>query len=609
VPTDTVASQKAMGDHGHKGTGRHNPADTGTPEVPHGEHHHPHSPIADKLYTWAWLRWDSLAADGNRRRVPGTALFAAIGLLVGLIASVWTTHSGINLAYADAQSHLTIARRVFDSKAPGFEQLGTVWLPVPHLLLIPLVTSLWLWHTGWAACLLGMGCLSCCCGSLYRISARLNFSRTARLVVLGAFLSCPSLLYVFTTALTEPVLIACMLGCFAGLAGWSTSTRKLSGGELAVFAGIPAAAAVLSRYEGWALVVAGSVFVLVVSHRRWGSWRYAMRMVWCFVATPAAAITWWLSYNWAIYGNPLEFMFGPYSAWALQKPILDSGMLPTKGNFGLSLWTYDWSLLAAAGAVVLVLAILGGFALTWTRGLSNTALLVWLMGCSYVFSVLSLTLGQSVIYNNHSFPAGWWNNRYSLSVLPFLVILVGVLSDYVGRAIRITYLAAGVTAVIVLALAGQTWWAFSDLAGRSAVIAEAQQYMVANAEATAAGQWLGAHYDGGNILMDESAPGNAILPVIGVPLNQYYNQSTGPLFQQALEDPTTHARWIFLNVADTGATSGPRDVVAQHLLADPSFAVSYRWVFGAGAHRVYELLDSGTIDQGTPPAVATEGSP
>jgi hypothetical protein len=136
VPTDTVASQKAMGDHGHKGTGRHNPADTGTPEVPHGEHHHPHSPIADKLYTWAWLRWDSLAADGNRRRVPGTALFAAIGLLVGLIASVWTTHSGINLAYADAQSHLTIARRVFDSKAPGFEQLGTVWLPVPHLLLM-----------------------------------------------------------------------------------------------------------------------------------------------------------------------------------------------------------------------------------------------------------------------------------------------------------------------------------------------------------------------------------------------------------------------------------------------------------------------------------------
>src|SRR5215472_6322692 len=38
------------------------------------------------------------------------------------------------LLYGDAVAHINIARRVFDSRTPGLFQLGTVWLPLPHLL-------------------------------------------------------------------------------------------------------------------------------------------------------------------------------------------------------------------------------------------------------------------------------------------------------------------------------------------------------------------------------------------------------------------------------------------------------------------------------------------
>ena len=41
------------------------------------------------------------------------------------------------LNYGDAIAHLHIARRVFDSHRPGLSQLGSVWLPLPHLLMIP----------------------------------------------------------------------------------------------------------------------------------------------------------------------------------------------------------------------------------------------------------------------------------------------------------------------------------------------------------------------------------------------------------------------------------------------------------------------------------------
>ena len=43
------------------------------------------------------------------------------------------------LYYGDADAHLKIARRIVDSQTPGYEQIGTVWLPLLHLLMLPLV--------------------------------------------------------------------------------------------------------------------------------------------------------------------------------------------------------------------------------------------------------------------------------------------------------------------------------------------------------------------------------------------------------------------------------------------------------------------------------------
>ncbi len=52
--------------------------------------------------------------------------------------------------YGDAQSHINIARRIIDSRTPGVDQLGTPWLPLPHLLMLPWVGNDYLWQTGLA---------------------------------------------------------------------------------------------------------------------------------------------------------------------------------------------------------------------------------------------------------------------------------------------------------------------------------------------------------------------------------------------------------------------------------------------------------------------------
>jgi len=536
--------------------------------------------------------WQALDAPPGPRRVPGTVLVSIVALAIGLGASWLSTRHGANLDYSDAQSHLTIARRILESKSPGLQQLGTVWLPAPHLLLLPLVQSTWLWHTGWAACVLGTLCLASSTASLYRIAARIGLQRAGRLITLVALLANPSLLYMYTTALTEPVLLAGLLGCVAGLARWATVRRTPSGGELAVFAGVPAAVAVLSRYEGWALLLGGTAFVLITGLRNGKGLGWSARAAASFVSVPSIAVLWWLAYNWGTYHNALEFMFGPYSAYAQQKNLYGSGLLPTKGNFGLALSTYDWSVLECAGAVLLGAALGGLAVLIWDNGLSDRSMIVALLAISYSFSLASLYLGQTAIDNDHSLPANWWNSRFALSAMPVLALLAGILLQ---RWARKKVVGLSLIAVFLVAIGMQDAWFLQDLTGRSAVLAEARMSRQSTVGARAAGRWLAGHYHGGGILMDESARGNAILPYIGIDLAQYDIRASGGSFVAALADPGAYDEWVLANVpvANGGLDSGPNDLVEAALAANLQTAAQYRMVFRSGDHAVYQRIGAG----------------
>jgi len=151
----------------------------------------PAPPAAGERTPWLRRNWAALGAPAAGRRIPGTAAIAVVAAAVGLLACLYATGQGSNLDYSDAQSHLTIARRVFDSKAPGFEQLGTVWLPMPHLLLMPFIINLWMFSSGWGACLLGTIALAATAAGLYRLCGRLGYGRTGRLAAVLVLLANP----------------------------------------------------------------------------------------------------------------------------------------------------------------------------------------------------------------------------------------------------------------------------------------------------------------------------------------------------------------------------------------------------------------------------------
>ena len=92
----------------------------------------------------------------------------------------WLLYSG------DAEAHLDIARRMVDSRTPGYDQVGTAWLPLEHWLTAPFAgVDAW-WQSGVAgaipsaACFVVAGCfLFAATRRLFR-SAAAAWTATAR---------------------------------------------------------------------------------------------------------------------------------------------------------------------------------------------------------------------------------------------------------------------------------------------------------------------------------------------------------------------------------------------------------------------------------------------
>lgn len=530
--------------------------------------------------------WDELHSPVVGRRVPGTVPVAVVAGLVSLLVSAWLVPSGLSLAYGDALSHLTIARRLFDTMTnPGFAQLGTVWLPVPHLLLSPFVLSLQAWQSGWGAALLGAGCLSATAAGCYRTAARWGLGLTARLVVVAVVVLNPSMLYLHSTALTEPVLIAGMAGTLAGLSNWATKSRRLSPGELAVFAGIPAAVAAMSRYEGWALVLAGSVFVAVVAWLRDRRLSAVVTYVFGFTAVPAATMLWWLAYNWVTFRDPLAFLFGQYSASALQSDLVAAG-LTTKGDMGSSLATMNVAVATTAGIGTVALAGLALLVLVFAERSPRRWLFLAMTTVTYLFMAFSLYAGQAVIFNPASSQTTVWNNRYGMATVLPLALVIGIATDLisvsVGRVVpRLANIRRALLAALVaVVLAGQALWQLEAPAQRALVLGEAATQFALKDGARAAAFWLGAHYDGGHILLDEGVAANNILPLAGIPLREYYLRSNDALFTEALADPGSHARWLWVSDSDS-------DAVGTAAAAMPDFGSRYRLAFSADGVKVF----------------------
>jgi len=390
-------------------------------------------------------------------------LVAGLAACVSLITFLVYFGRGQILLYGDAVAHINIARRVFDSRTPGPLQLGTVWLPLPHLLMMPFLISDSSWSSGVGGSIPSMVCYVFSVLGIFRLVSgvlsvqsvvKIN-ERIAAWIATIIFAANPNLLYLQTAALTEPVYLAFFIWAVVYFSEFVQSAKN---SKSLLKCGACLAAACLTRYDGWFLAVTMCAVALLVIWRREGIRGMALHTgLRKFILIAAAAPVFWLTYNAIVYRNPLEFANGPYSAKGIEQrtatpgapPHPGAGNLPMAASFflksaELNILQSNWHRLWLA------LALLGTASVLLFDHRLWTLLFLWV---PLPFYMLSIAFSGIPIFIPPWWPYSLYNARYGVELLPVFAVFVALVAFWGmeffrgGKAIAVALTGVGVLIV------------------------------------------------------------------------------------------------------------------------------------------------------------------
>jgi len=346
---------------------------------------------------------------------PRFAFAVALAGLIALSGSalILAHRQGWTLYYGDAEAHLNIARRMIDTRTRDYDQLGTVWLPLPHLLTLTLVWNDSLWRSGLAGAIPSAICFVIAGSFLFAAMRRATGSAAASFASLGIFALNPNLLYMQSTPMTEPV----MLAAFAALLYFTVLFRQTQSWSAVAGAGIAALAASMTRYEGWFVIPFATAYFVFTARSR------NLAVAGVFTAIAAAGPLFWFAHNWFVYSNALEFFNGPYSAKSIYQLALSQHVQPYPGDHD---WRKAWLFYRTAvhlcvGWGAIGAAFMGIFAAVWKRVLWPVLFAALLP----VFYLWSMHSGSTPIYVPQLWFGSYYNTRYALAALPLLAIAGG----------------------------------------------------------------------------------------------------------------------------------------------------------------------------------------
>lgn len=401
-----------------------------------------------------------------------TTLVGQLAAGVSLLAFLFYFRHGDLLLYGDAVAHINIARRVFDSQTPGLLQLGTVWLPLPHLLMMPFLLSTTSWQTGIGGAIPSLiafvvgtiGIFRLVRGSLTVGSEPNSNARIAAWIAAFVYATNPNMLYMQTTAMTEPLYLALFIWSVVHFSEFVRSGDRKNAKSSLMKGGWCLAAACLTRYDGWFLAGVIGLAALLVAMRSKRT-LVPTGVLAKFVLLAAAAPALWFGYNWAVYRNPLEFANGPYSARAIEDKVTVPGSPPPYSGWHDPKASFSYFLKAAEDNMAMgglqrawVLLLLLGVCVLVATKRAAWPLLVLLVPIP--FYVLSIAYGSVPIYLPEWWPFSYYNVRFGMELIPAFAAFFGVIVDGVGNRIpqmRQKLVVVGVAIVFVGAGYGFVW--------------------------------------------------------------------------------------------------------------------------------------------------------
>jgi hypothetical protein len=489
------------------------------------------------------------------RQRRATALSALFAVVVGSFAAVHYDRLGLTLAHYDARAHLVVSRRIFDSLYPGWQQVGGVWLPLPHLLNALPVQIDWLYRTGYSAVAISVASTALAAWAIASVIYRATGSIAGGLAATSLLVLNPNVLYLQSTPMTEPLLFGTTFLAVALVAGWIASPAETYAPGWALVA------AALTRFEAWPVVVALVGLALAVLVRNGLAADEAFRRVRGLALWPLWAVigflvnskitvgSWFVSTGFFIPDNPARGHL--WSAWI---QVWD-------GLARLSGPVVPW--FAVAGAVGIVAA--GCVRLDERSSLAQ--------GGRYLLPVLALAacavLPWAAYYQGHPVRI-----RYDVPLVAAAAGLIGAGLALLPR--RVDAIAAA--AIVTIAV-----WQTPPLDRQAPVIVEAQRVAAEDAGRTVVTAYLAAHWDGQPIMMSMGSLAQYMhdLSAAGFNVRDFLHEGTGELWMHAMRTPRPFVEWIAIQ------EKADRDEIFRHTQLDPRFLSGYERVSSGGGVSLY----------------------
>jgi hypothetical protein len=528
---------------------------------------------------------------------------AAAVVVAGTAAAIYYHRLGLTLAHYDARAHLVVARRVFDSLTPGWQQVGAVWLPLPHLLDALPVQIDWLYRTGLSAIAISIASMAVAAWAIAMLIERTTGSVAGGVVAAALLMLNPDVLYLQSTPMTEPLLFGTTFLAVALVGLWTvnvepqTANRELQtgSGELLAAnreqrtagarssrAGSPARfgetaarrttraagwaciAALLTRYEAFPIVAAVILLAFLVLLRRGWAAGAAFRAVrglalwplWALAAflvnSKVSVGAWFVSSGFFVAENPA--LGHPWLAW-LQ--VWD-GLVRLTGP------ALPWTAVVSAA---LLLAALGGWHPRWqppkvvaTSG--AIALPLALAACA--------ALPLYAYYRGHPVRL-----RYDVPLVAAAAAITGTGVALLPRR------AQAIAGLIIVAVAA---WQAPPLQKAAAVVVESQREAPDFEGRKAVTAYLAQHWDGQPIMMSMGSLAHYMhdLSRSGFAIKDFLHEGNGEIWKYAVMRPQPIVEWIAMEERAEGG-----DALWWQGRHDPNFLRGYVRVAEGGGVSLY----------------------
>ena len=472
-----------------------------------------------------------------------------LAAVLGLVATGWYASGRLTLAHYDAKAHLVVARRIFDSLTPGWEQIGAVWLPLPHLLNALPVQIDHLYRSGGFAIAISVLSHALAATSIAGTILTLTNSRAGAVVGATLYAANPNILYLQSTPMTEPMLFGLTTLQVFLLTRWVLSENLARPQGV----GLVTVLACLTRYEAWPITVAGFVASAYAWWRRGSAWRAIVETHARLAVYPIATVISFMLFSRLTVGE--WFTTGGF--FVPDDTILGQpSVIADKIAEGLALLAGERLVVVSEIALVIVVAA----ALMWK---SRSALLV---ATALWAAVL---VPASAYFSGHPFRI-----RYEIPLVVAAALVTGVGVGLIKFGSRILALA-----LVVLVLAERPPF---DRAAPMIAELRLDQNVVDRSAVT---RCLRERYDGQTIMASMGSLGHYMheMSAAGFRIRDFLHEGNGPIWDSAFaRGPAPLAGWVMVEEVAEGG-----DAVVQRHRQFPRLLEDYDVVCRGGNVTVY----------------------